>query len=544
MTLELKITGTDFNDIKTQAAAIAGASTGGTGGGGGTTTPPTVDPNDPHLWDAAKITANYFPADPYTAIGVSPEDSTIAVAPDGTLQGRPYLVDHQKVVWSFAKGTDGKAVAGNNLGAPGWKLLIGNTAIHDYAQKDGSYTQAIIRQGQVYFLAATGQWQKVQAVDGPYSGCANVGNPPPAWSDKFIESYSPAGSGGGTGTTPPQPTIPMPPDPTPSAVAPGSSGKVLLVGPNQTYKTFQAASNAAQAGDTIKAGPELAGKTIIESFDINVPVILDGGLRLDFANIKAPTVTTQGVKLDGSSMAQPSGYSHQLGGIVMRADCIVRGFEVTGFGQKILIHDGTGGIRAGATGIFTIDHCHVHHNQNGIGPAQFQSNYTVTNCWFHDNGNAVLEGGAHEMYFSTGVVRVTMGPNVCSISPIAPNATANGGHALKSRANVTTIVGPAYFWSGDSSTVDFPDGSTQPNAIGSGVIIEKKAGDLHHSLITYAVEGTTNGLAGVNVAAGATIIANCTSPNVSSNGPITFAPGVVFQGTKITNTGSGTMTGV
>jgi hypothetical protein len=91
--------------------------------------------------------------------------------------------------------------------------------------------------------------------------------------------------------------------------------------------------------------------------------------------------------------------------------------------------------------------------------------------------------------------------------------------------------------------VDFPDGSTQPNQIGSGVIIEKKSGDLHHSLITYAVESTTNGLAGVNAASGATMIANCTSPNVMSNGPVTFAPGVIFQGSKLVNTGTGVLTG-
>lgn len=548
--MTLTITATNKADLLAQVADLTGATPGtGTGTGGGTTPPPTIDPRDPTYWDDAAVQAKFFPTDFTKALYPSPERTEmvfdVSVTPP-QLRGAPYIKDVHGNYWTFKVDASGNPVLGPVTTKPpqGGVLMVNNINASAVGQ-----LKAVISQGEVYMVQAPGgQLQKLGSPGVPGSGTANT-QLPIFWSDQFYGYKQSIGIGGtgstGGGSSGGSGGVPMPPDPPAQTVAYGATGKVIQFGPDQTAKTIAAALAVAMAGDVVRAAPSAFGLVYAESFDIPDSVLLDCGGR--WANITDPVNRhwTEGAFIDGTNLS-PAAYSHGLGGVIFAGNGKLMGAHVKGFGNQGLTtgHDGTAGLRAKGSCVGQIqgDHLYIENCQNGIGPGGTQINSGPwTNTVIVDCGLAVDDGGAHNVYDSSNVVRTVVGPNF--FSSVKPFPKGGGGHAYKTRASAVTINGPAYFYSGDSSSVDIPDGTAVAATIASGVVIEKKANDLNHSVFGYGPESTTKGAAGVKVAAGATIIANCQSPNVFCNGPVDFAPGVVFQGGKITNMGSGTMTG-
>lgn len=233
----------------------------------------------------------------------------------------------------------------------------------------------------------------------------------------------------------------------------------------------------------------------------------DGLLIADFSG---------GAVIDGTGIADPSGYANQLGGLVPTTDCIIRGCEVRMFGvEQETTPGGTAGIRSGGSGRITVDNCFVHDCQMGLFAGTFPTRWVVSDTILIANGlgygNKTSTGGvAHNVYFTTmgtgadptaPAVSRAVFANVTSImllgSTAAPNhatGTTGNGHALKSRAAQTTIIG-GYYYSPDASPIDFPGGSTE-NDFAYGTTIVKLAGDPNFNVLSYGEEDTNSGSAG------------------------------------------------
>ena len=76
----------------------------------------------------------------------------------------------------------------------------------------------------------------------------------------------------GVPTITPAPVVRMPADPPRASIAPGSSGKVIRVGPSQTIRTITAALATASAGDTLELDPV----TFNEGFVVKLPIHFKG----------------------------------------------------------------------------------------------------------------------------------------------------------------------------------------------------------------------------------------------------------------------------
>jgi hypothetical protein len=315
-------------------------------------------------------------------------------------------------------------------------------------------------------------------------------------------------------------------------VAFGSTGRVIPFGPYQTHKTIAAALLEAKPGDIVQyPDPEPRGQIFRESVGVPGGVTLDlGGLLVDGGT--ANPDWEAGAIIDGTGIPDPSGYVQKMGGVVALGDMMLKGAEITGFGMQETEANGTAGVRAAGNtvGDLYIDNCHIHHNQNGIGPGGASTTITVTNTWLHDN-QLDPTGGCHNIYATSTVTSLVVGPGVTSRQ--TPLAKGGGGHAVKSRAtNVTRLIGPAYLYSGDESCLDIPDGSAMPCPIGAGVTMVKKAGDPNQTVLGYCAESKSNGTAGV-VCSGVTIIAGCPKPDILNNGPVSFDATCQFTGNRV-----------
>lgn len=334
--------------------------------------------------------------------------------------------------------------------------------------------------------------------------------------------------------TPPAPP-PMPSGPTPVSPAPGSTVNVVPVS-----TTLADAIAAAVAGDAVSVASAAA---FAESVDIPLALELLGGGSISGAGAATATVSTVAT-LDGASLVDPTGYAHKLGGFVPMTDAIIDGWEITGFGLQETIAGGTAAVRNGAVSNFVVRDSYIHDCQNGIFSGGFNATALVENCLIKNNG--LGDGRTHNIYVSAGVVMATFNSVTSIVAPKSANANRatgmmNGGHAVKSRANVTTING-GYFYASDATPIDIPDGSNAVCVI-TGATIEKKAGDANHGVLGYGVESEKNGIAGVKFI-GCTFILNCDAPFIQTQGPVDFDASCVFQGTKPSVSGSGLVTGL
>jgi hypothetical protein len=492
---------------------------------------PATGGNDQPSGDtSAPAQIDYFPADPANAPFPSPENSQITVI-DGKISGKPYIKDSQGAIWRFKTDASGNPVSDGNAKNQGWVVDVNGAY-----SSNAAITMLVVRQGQVYFLYNGGHSAHFSQWNAPGSGVVQMPLPP-AWVDGT------GGTGGsGNASTPGLPPMPNPPPP--AAVQPGSSGKVILFGTNQTYKTLTDALSAAANGDTLKAGPEMAGVKLNESINISKNVLIDGGLRLAGCGTKSPSIQTPGLILDGTPLADPGGYAKQLGGLVPTVDCKIMGMEIMGYGIKETEAGGTAGIRPGAPCNIVLDHIYSHDNQNGLQSGNYTVTWDLDHIWLADNG--IGDGQTHNCYFSGSTcvkVRVGAITSIVTDAPSVLTATGKkgGGHAFKTRSHDLQIDGPFYLSAWDGRCIDICDGTTKPFKIDNGTF-HKDADADNHQLIAYGPESQTNGLAGGTLD-NIVLDALCDAPTVKSAGGTISFTNTTSTGKKVTGQG-GTFTGL
>lgn len=436
------------------AAIPAGTGTGGTGG----TTPPSTD---------------YFPADPALAPFPSPENSQQVIL-SGKVSGRPYLKDtlgriHTLTITST--GASDYSVNGISL-APGWS-----------GHADSPPTQLLVRQGGVYVFLASGATQFVNASGGIYNTAL-----PPAFD---------------AGTQLP----PLPPLPTPSAIAPGSSGRVVLAGPTRALKTLSEAIPTALAGDKIQLDP---GQYTDTPPFWNVPLLIDlGGATFDATGKTASLAMGKGL-------------------FVPNADSVLQNGTITNVAMDQTEGQLTSAIRPNdGCHYLTIKNIVAHDNQCGVGHGGFPLVLVVEDSDISDNG-LVNNAGAntHNLYVGEACVRMTL-TNVKSMGCKDAHAIKYRGHELISNGGT--------FGAATGSCFDLPNGTTTKFAINNAALI-KPAGSPDHKVMCYGEEGATNGLAGGTINGGS-IQADCDNPFILGQGGTITASGVAFTGNKVTGQG-------
>ena len=204
----------------------------GTTGGDSTTqggeagAPPTDGAATPRAAAASPPpVVDYFPPDPGLAPFPSPENSQMLVLRQ-TVSGRPYLKDTLGNVHQLKVNATG--------GAEYW--LNGVSQMTGWsAHANAPPAQLLVRQGGVYIILTNGISQMLR------NGSIYNTAVPPAWTTT---------GGGGT------PLPALAPLPAPSAIAPGSSGRVIPCGIGHPVPTLSAAIPTARAGDKIELTEE------------------------------------------------------------------------------------------------------------------------------------------------------------------------------------------------------------------------------------------------------------------------------------------------
>jgi hypothetical protein len=311
-----------------------------------------------------------------------------------------------------------------------------------------------------------------------------------------------------------------PPDPPHAAIAPGSSGKIIGVGPSQAIRTITAALATAAAGDTLRLDPA----TFNEGFVVRLPIYFKG---------TPATASTPGTVISGTTVMSSAYPMQGRAGVVPTTDSIFDDIQFTGWGLLSKHSDLTSAIRPAGQQWLTCNRCRFTGNQCGIGTdssGQANNIVTLNDCTSDNNG--LGDGLSHNYYFGNSTVLVVSN-NSSSTSP-------RGGHALKSRAWAISIAGGT-FDASDATPIDIPDGTTLPFLI-SGTTINKRADDNNHDILGYATESISNGTAGGVV--GATINALCANPSVIVNaGTVSFA-GSAVTGNKLMAKGNGVVIGL
>lgn len=293
----------------------------------------------------------------------------------------------------------------------------------------------------------------------------------------------------------------------PSAIAPGSSGRIINAGSGQAIATLTAALAAAQAGDTIKLAP---GTYTDAPKAWTVPLLIDlGGATLDMAG-------------KTGSLAYGKGCLVPCADLIIQNGTIINTAMDQGSGQL------TSAIRPDdGCGYLTIFNMNMHNNQCGIGHGGSPVAIDVRASDISNNG-LVGNAGAntHNLYVGQACRRLTL-TNVVS-------AGCKDAHAIKYRGP-ELIVNGGTFAASNGSCFDIPDGSTVPFNI-TGATMRKAATDGDHHLLGYAEESQGNGLAGGTINGGA-IAALCQNPFVAGQGGTITATGVAFTGNPVTGSG-------
>ncbi len=430
---------------------------------------------------ATQPAAEYFPADPALAKFPSPEDSQILVF-NGGIKGRPYLKDQAGAIHQI------KAGAG---GAPEYSKNGQVFAVYP----GEAVAQCLLRQGEVYMQISSGIWKHVEPNGSMYNRSL-----PPAWTTP--------GGGGATGLPP------LAPLPTPSAIAPGSSGRVIPVGPSRAHKTLTTAIPTAAAGDKIQLDPGVYTDTPPAW---SVPLLIDlGGATMNAAG-KTESLAR------GKALLCPM------------ADSIIENGTITNVAMDQGQGQLTSAIRPDAgCGYLTINKVTMHENQCAVGHGGFPIVIAVSSSDISHNGLKANSGSlTHNLYVGNDCRRLTL-----------TNVIANGaneGHAIKYRGP-ELIVNGGTFASAPGKPFDIPNGSTVPFKI-TGATIMKGASDPDHGILACGEESTDNGLAGGTINGGA-IEANCDNPLILSPGGTITVHGVKLSGNKITATGGVVVAGV
>lgn len=430
---------------------------------------------------AATPVEEYFPTDPSIAKFPSPENSQILVL-NGKIGGRLYLKDQEGAVHQIEKD------------AAGIPQYFKNGQLVPVFPGE-AVAQCLVRQGEVYMQIASGIWKHVE----PNGTMYNKGLPP-AWTT----------SSGGSMT----PNLPaLAPLPRPSAIAPGSSGRVILVGTSRALKTLSAAIPTAAAGDKIQLDPGIYTDTPPAW---SVPLLIDlGGATFNAAG-KTATLA------NGKALLCP------------RSDSIIQNGTIMNVAMDQPRGELTSAIRPDAgCGYLTINTMTLANNQCGVGHGGFPIVIAISDTNISGNGLKANSGSlTHNLYVGIECRRLTL-TNVIS------NGT-NEGHAVKYRGP-ELIVNGGTFASARGKPFDIPNGTTVPFKI-TGATIIKGANDPDHGVLAYGEEGTDNGLAGGTISGGS-IHANCDNPTILGPGGTITVSGVALSGNKITASGGVVLVG-
>jgi Bacterial regulatory helix-turn-helix protein, lysR family len=458
-----------------------GTTTGGITSGGATTGATGVAPGRAAVGAAITPPEEYFPADPSIAKFPSPENSQILVF-NGKISGKPYLKDQAGAIHQIKKDAAGIPQYFKN----------GQSVPVSPGEAVG---QCLVRQGEVYMQIASGIWKHVE----PNGVMYNKGLPP-AWT-----------TSSGDSTTPNLPALA--PLPKPSAIAPGSSGRVIPVGPSRPLKTLSAAIPTAAAGDKILLDP---GTYTDTPPAWSVPLLIDLGGATFSAAGKTATLA------NGKALLCP------------RADSIIQNGTITNVAMDQPRGELTSAIRPDAgCGYLTINRMTLANNQCGVGHGGFPIVIAISDTNISGNGLRANSGSlTHNLYVGIECRRLTL-TNVIS------NGT-NEAHAVKYRGP-ELIVNGGTFASAPGKPFDIPNGTTVPFRITKATII-KGANDPDHGVLAYGEEGTDNGLAGGTISGGS-IHANCDNPMILGPGGTITLNGVALSGNMITASGGVVLVG-
>lgn len=416
----------------------------GTAVAGGTAIAPTTDV--------------YFPADPGRAQFPSPENTSI-IRLGAKVSGAPYERDKRGSVHQLG-----------DIHPPLSGYYINSVELHAYS--DVTAAGLLMRGGEAYVQLSSGQWQKADPNMG--NGLYNTGLP---------DAAAAVTTATGTQTAAAPVTI------TPSAVPPGSTGHVLLVG--KDCNSLSDCIKMAVPGDTIDG----ANTTVMGTAPF-IPV----------------SAELRNFVMDCSSGAMTQG----KGCLVNGADVIYRNIKVSGAARNPNVDTGVGCIRAGAPSTVTIIGSEVFDCVQGVGGGGFPWNLVATDTHVHDNG--LGDGQTHNFYITQEAISVTL-TRVVSDHP-------RGGHAFKSRAAAFTATDSTF--SADETLIDLPNGTSSVANLNNITLI-KTPGSGNHRLIGYGEEGATVGTAGV-LATGGTVT-GLESPFIQGSGTVMFK-GTTIVGTK------------
>ncbi len=420
---------------------------------------------------------NFFPSDPGLAPFPSPEKSQQLIL-NGAISGEPYLKD--------SLGTIHTLVVNATTGAAEYWVNGASQMVNWSAHSDAPPAQLLVAQGGVYIFLIDGITQQ-------FRGGSIYNTAVPAF-------WTTTPAGGGT------PSLPaLPPDPTPSALAPGTSGKVINCGVGQILTTLSAAIPTTKAGDTVKLAP---GTYTDTPPAWTVPLLIDLGGATFNATGKTATLAR------GKGLLVPA------------ADSIIQNGTITGVAMDQTTGQLTSAIRPDVgCGFLTIKNVAMHQNQCGVGEGGVGSCVIeLDNCDVSLNGLKVNSGAnTHNIYVGQDCVRMTL-TNVISNG-------CNDAHACKYRGPVL-IVNGGTFASANGLCFDLPNGGTKPFSL-TGVTLLKAAADPDHVIFGYGEEGATNGLVGGTINGGV-IVALCPSPIMIGPGGTIALSGVTLTGNPIT----------
>ena len=428
----------------------------------------------------------YFPAQSGDALFPSPENSRMIRGPDGTISGKPYLLDENgtetRLVSVIPPADADKALGHQDCGIE----IAGQRRRHYLGT---IISAAIVRNQKVYVQLSGGQWQHFEYSTGSFY---NASLPDVTTTD---------------GTTAKPETV-VPPMPSASSVAPGSSGRVLVAPPGSVASTLASAKD----GDTVALDGQYA-----EPFPIiNVSLLmrLASGTVLDFTD-------------------QP--LAQGKGGIVPTHDFILEGptvdqrpATIMGAGIKETSAGGTAGLRPGNTCYVTVRGAiDFVGNQNGIAGGGFPWVLDMTDTVL--DGNGLGDGYTHNMY-ATDTISVKLNR--------VTSRNAKGGHAVKARTYM--FVAADCDLSGEETLIDLPEG-TATVALVTNTKLTKTPGAANHRLFGYGEENSNKGTMGMMVFGG--VVTGGEGSFIQGNGTVIFSA-TSFVGDKPTGNGSMKVMGV
>lgn len=242
------------------------------------------------------------------------------------------------------------------------------------------------------------------------------------------------------------------------AAAGSASAATLSVGPGKTYAAPCAAFARAQSGDIIQID---GGK----SYNGDVCAISASNLTIRGVNGR-PTINAQGKNAQGKGIW-----------VIQGSNITVENVEMAG--ASVPDRNGAA-LRIEGTN-FTLRSSYLHDNENGIlTGANANSSIVIENTEFGSNGRG--DGYSHNVYIGH-VGSLTFRYNY--------SHDANGGHNLKSRANVNTINYNRFSSSTGkpSYEIDLPNAGTS-YVIGN--VIHQPASHNNPGLLAYGSEGASN----------------------------------------------------